>query len=169
MNWAIQIAKAELKLNPDKKPEFKSLIVSYKNVDFRFENKGFIIPLNGRRVYIPVYIPKKYYKWLANGKFGRLYFKEEDGEIYAYLTVKVKEKEPYEPRRWFGVDLGVYNLIVVATDDGKEILKVDGSIINHYRELVEKERARRQRRLMKCLNNNLEGIRKGIFQGILIM
>ena len=102
MNWAIQIAKAELKLNPDKKPEFKSLLVSYKNNSFRFENKGFIILLNGRRVYIPVYVPKKYYKWLVNGKFGRLYFKEEEGEIYAYLTVKVKEKGPYEPRQWFG-------------------------------------------------------------------
>ncbi|HIP25654.1 MAG TPA: transposase, partial [Archaeoglobus profundus] len=97
--------------------------------------------------------PKKYYKWLANGKFGRLYFKEEEGEIYAYLTVKVKEKEPYEPRQWFGVDLGVYNLVVVATDDGREILRIDGRIINHYKELIEKERARRQRRQMKYFNN----------------
>jgi len=153
MNWAIQIAKTELKLNPDKKPEFKTLMISYKNVDFRFENNGFVIPLNGRRVYIPVYVPKKYYKWLANGRFGRLYFKEEDGEIYAYLIVKVDEKPTYEPKLWFGVDLGVHNLVVVADNKGREILRFNGGIVNRYKELLEKERARRQRRQMKYLNN----------------
>jgi len=153
MNWAIQIVKTELKLNPDKKPEFKTLMISYKNVDFKFENNGFVIPLNGRRVYIPVYVPKKYYKWLANGKFGRLYFKEEDGEIYAYLTVKVEDRQPYEPKLWFGVDLGVHNLVVVADNKSREILRFDGRIVNYYKELLEKERARRQRRQMKYLNN----------------
>ncbi len=74
MNWAIQIVKTELKVNPDKKPKFDSLMISFKNVDFKFENNGFVIPLNGKRVYVPVYVPKK---WLVNGKFGRLYFKEE--------------------------------------------------------------------------------------------
>ena len=34
MIWAIQIAKAELKLNPDKKPGIKTLMISFKNVDF---------------------------------------------------------------------------------------------------------------------------------------
>jgi putative transposase len=158
MNWAIQIVKTELKLNPDKKPEFKTLMISYKNVDFQFENNGFVIPLNGKRVYIPVYIPKKYYKWLANGKFGRLYFKEEDGEIYAYLTVKVDEKPTYEPKLWFGVDLGVHNLVVVADNKGREILRFDGETVNRYKELLEKERARRQRRQMKYLNNKRFGL-----------
>ncbi len=153
MNWAIQIVKTELKLNPDKKPEFKTLMISFKNVDFKFENNGFIIPLNGKRVYIPVYVPKKYYKWLANGKFGRLYFKEENEEIYAYLTVKVENKRPYEPKLWFGVDLGVHNLVVVADNKGREILRFDGETVNHYKELLEMERARRQRRQTKYLNN----------------
>ncbi len=152
MNWAIQIVKTELKLNPDKKPEFKTLMISFKNVDFKFENNGFVIPLNGKRVYVPVYVPKKYYKWLANGKFGRLYFKEEDGEIYANLTVKVEDKQPYEPKLWFGVDLGVHNLVVVADNKGREILRFDGETVNRYKELLEMERARRQRRQMK-LNN----------------
>ncbi len=153
MNWAIQIVKTELKLNPDRKPEFKTLMVSFKNVDFKFENNGLVIPLNGRRVYIPIYIPKKYYKWLTNGKFGRLYLKEEDGEIYAYLTVKVEDRQPYEPKLWFGVDLGVHNLVVVADNKGREILRFDGETINHYKELFEKERARRQRRQMEQFDN----------------
>ena len=153
MNWAIQIVKTELKLNPDKKPEFKTLILSFKNVDFKFENNGFVIPLSGKRVYIPVYVPKKYYKWLVNGEFGRLYFKEENGEIYAYLTIKVEEKKPYEPKLWFGVDLGVHNLVVVADNKGREILRFDGETVNRYKELMEKERAKRQRRQMKEFNN----------------
>ncbi|WP_457550531.1 hypothetical protein [Archaeoglobus sp.] len=66
MNWAIQVVKTELKLNPDRKPEFKTLMISFKNVDFRFENNGFVVPLKGKRVYIPVYVPKKYYKWIVN-------------------------------------------------------------------------------------------------------
>jgi putative transposase len=149
MNWAIQIVKTELKLNPDEKPEFETLMVSFKNVDFRFENNGFVVPLNGRRVYIPVYVAKRHYKWLMNGKFGRLYFKEEDGEIYAYLTVKVEEKPTYEPKLWFGVDLGVHNLVVVADSKGREILRFDGETVNRYKELLEKERAMRQRRQMR--------------------
>lgn len=153
MNWAIQIVKTELKQNPDKKPEFKTLIVSFKNVDFKFENDGFVIPLNGKRVYIPVYVPKKYYKWLVNGKFGRLYFKEENGEIYAYLTIKVEDKPSYEPKSWFGVDLGIHNLVVVADEKSKEILRFDGETINRYKELLEKERARRQKRQMKDFND----------------
>jgi len=156
MNWAIQIVKTELKLNPDKKPEFKTLMLSFKNVDFRFENNGFVIPLNGKRVYIPVFVPKKYYKWLVNGKFGRLYFKEEDGEIYAYLTVKVEEKPAYEPKLWFGVDLGAHNLVVVADNKGREILRFDGETVNRYKELMEKERAKRQRRLMKHFSKRLK-------------
>ncbi|ADB58876.1 RNA-guided endonuclease InsQ/TnpB family protein [Archaeoglobus profundus] len=153
MNWAIQIVKTELKVNPDVKPKFDSFMISFKNVDFKFENDGFVIPLNGKRVYVPVYVPKKYYKWLVNGKFGRLYFKEEDGEIYAYLTVKVEDKPAYEPKLWFGVDLGVQNLVVVADNKGREVLRFDGETVNHYKELLEKERARRQRRQMKYLNN----------------
>ena len=152
MNWAIQIVKTELKLNPNKKPKFKTLMISFKNVDFKFENDGFVIPLNGKRVYVPVYVPKKYYKWLVNGKFGRLYFKEEDGEIYAYLTVKVDEKQPYKPKLWFGVDLGVHNLVVVADNKGREILRIDGKTVDRYKELLEKERARRQKRQMKEFN-----------------
>lgn len=154
MNWAIQIVKTELKLNPAKKPEFNTLMISFKNVDFKFENNGFVIPLNGKRVYIPVYVPKKYYKWLVNGKFGRLYFKEKNGEIYAYLTVKVEDRQPYKPRLWFGVDLGIHNLVVVADNKGREVLRFNGDVVNRYKELLEKERVRRQRRQMKYLNNN---------------
>jgi len=149
MNWAIQIVKTELKLNPGRKPKFETLMVSFKNIDFRFENNGFVVPLNGKRVYIPVYVPKKYYKWLMRGVFGRLYFKEEGGEIYAYLTVKVEGRPTYEPKLWFGVDLGIHNLVVVADNKGREILRSDGETVNRYKELLEKERALRQRRQMK--------------------
>ena len=160
MNWAIQIVKTELKFNPNKKPEFKTLMISFKNVDFKFENNGFVIPLNSKRVYVPVYVPKKYYKWLSTCKFGRLYFKEKDGEIYAYLTVKVEDKQPYEPKLWFGVDLGIYNLVVVADNKGREILRFDGETVNRYKELLEMERTRKQRRQMKSNNKKCKLGRK---------
>jgi len=32
MDWAIQIVKTELKLNPNKKPESKILMISYKDM-----------------------------------------------------------------------------------------------------------------------------------------
>jgi len=152
MNWAIQIVKTEIKLNPGEEPKFETPIISFKNVDFKFENNGFVVPLNGKRAYIPVYVPKKYYKWLMNGRFGRLYFKEEGRKIYAYLSVKVEEKPTYEPKLWFGVDIGVHNLVVVADDRGREIMRFDGETINRYKELLEKGRGERQRRQMRDFN-----------------
>jgi len=35
---------------------------------------------------------------------------------------------------------------MVADNKGRKILRFDGDIVNHYKELLEKERARRQRR-----------------------
>ena len=152
MNWALQIVKAERKTNPEKKPVFDIPLISYKNVDFKFENNGFIIPLNGKRVYIPVYVPKKYYKWIYNGKFGRLYFKQED-DIYAYLSVHVNEKETYQPRTWIGVDLGYYNLAVVGDVNGKELLRFNGDYINQYKEKLEIYEARKRRHGMRDFQN----------------
>ncbi len=149
MNWAIQTVKAERKTNPNKKPMFEEMLISYKNVDFKFENNGFIIPLNGKRVYVPVYVPKKYYKWIYNSKFGRLYFRDEVDGIYAYLSVHIEEKTQYEPKTWLGVDLGYYNLAVVGDIKGREIMRFDGDIVNEYKKKREKELARRQRRKIK--------------------
>jgi len=154
MNWAIQIVKSAKRTNSKKKPKFNELMLSYKNVNFKFENNGFIIPLNGKRVYVPVYVPKRYYKWIYNSKHGRLYFKYEREDIYAYLSVQVEEKPQYEPKIWFGVDLGYYNIAVVGDTKGREILRFDGDAINRYKEKIEKEIARRQRRQMKKFNNN---------------
>ncbi|EHP88587.1 transposase, IS605 OrfB family [Methanotorris formicicus Mc-S-70] len=52
---------------------------------------------------------------------------------------KVKEKGPYKQTLWFGVDLGVYNLVVIADNKG-ESLRFDGEIVKgHKRRLKKKE------------------------------
>ncbi|AIJ04875.1 Transposase, IS605 [Methanocaldococcus bathoardescens] len=152
MNWAIQILRSSIKLNPNKKPIFNTLMVSYKSVDYKYENEGLIIPLCGKRVFIPLYIPKKYKKYLQNGTFGRLVIKKEGNDYYAYLSIKVEEKEPYKPTLWFGVDLGVYNLVVVADSKGREILRFDGEIVKEYKKKLEKYRARIQSRQKRNFN-----------------
>jgi len=92
MNWAIQILRSSIKLNPNKKPTFNTLMVSYKSVDYKYENEGLVFPLCGKRVFIPLYVPKKYKKYLQSGKFGRLVIKKEGNDYYAYLSIKVEEK-----------------------------------------------------------------------------
>jgi len=52
-------------------------------------------------------------------KHGRVILKKVKGEYYVYVSVDVPEPEPYEPRGWFGVDIGIRHIIVVSDAEGK--------------------------------------------------
>ncbi|WP_172632610.1 hypothetical protein [Methanotorris igneus] len=67
------------------KPKFKTDLVCFKNKDYKLHSFGVILPLCKERTYIPLYIPKKFKKYLNNYKLGRLtIFKEIIGIMFLY-------------------------------------------------------------------------------------
>ncbi|WP_457752821.1 RNA-guided endonuclease InsQ/TnpB family protein [Thermococcus sp.] len=147
MNLAIEIYRSWLK-NGGEFPEFHSNVIYFKGVDVGIENNGLVVPLMGRRVYLPLYVPKKYKKYLQY-KHGRVIIKRIGKEWYAFISVHVPEKEPIKPVGTIGVDLGYYNLLVASDERGREAMRVQGDVLIKHKEYLEKLTARRQQRLMK--------------------
>ncbi|AAL82042.1 hypothetical protein PF1918 [Pyrococcus furiosus DSM 3638] len=147
MNLAIEIYRSWLK-NGGEFPKFRSDVIYFKGVDVRIENNGLVVPLMGRRVYLPLYVPKKYKKYLQY-KHGRVIIKRVDKDWYALVSVNVPEKEPIKPVGTIGVDLGYYNLLVASDEKGRVVMRVQGDILIRHKEHMERLTARRQERLMK--------------------
>ncbi|MFA4646201.1 transposase [Pyrococcus kukulkanii] len=147
MNLAIEIYRSWLK-NGGEFPEFHSDVIYFKGVDVKIENNGLVVPLMGKRVYLPLYVPKKFRKYLQY-KHGRVAIKRIGRDWYAFVSVNVPEKEPIKPIGAIGVDLGYYNLLVASDEKGREVMRVQGDVLIEHKEHLEKLTARRQRRLMK--------------------
>ncbi len=148
MNLAIEIWRSWNK-NEGDKPVFDSDCIYFKGVDVKIENDGLIVPLKPReRVYLPLYV-RKYHRRCLQYKHGRVIITKRGNEFYACISVNIPEKEPFEPQGFLGVDFGYYNIIVVADDKGREIMRVQGDELIQRKEYYEKLRARRQQRLMK--------------------
>ena len=148
MNLAIEIWKCWSK-NGGEKPVFDSSCIYFKGVDVKIENDGLIIPLKPReRVYLPLYVRKYHRKYLQH-KHGRVIITKNGNEYYACVSVHVPEKEQFKLQGFLGVDFGYYNIIVVADEKGREVMRVQGDELIQKKEHYEKLRARRQHRLMK--------------------
>ena len=148
MNLAIEIWRSWNKNGGDK-PIFDSDCIYFKGVDVKIENDGLVVPLKPReRIYLPLYIRRFHRKYLQH-KHGRVIITKNGKDFYACISVHVPEKEPFEPQGFLGVDFGYYNIIVVADEKGREIMRVKGDELIEHKEYYEKLRARRQQRLMK--------------------
>ncbi|WP_240912224.1 MULTISPECIES: transposase [unclassified Thermococcus] len=147
MNLAIEIYRSWLK-NGGEFPEFRSNVIYFKGVDVKVENNGLVVPLMGKRVYLPLYVPKRYKKCLQH-KHGRVIIKRIGRDWYAFVSIEVPEKEPIKPVGTIGVDLGYYNLLVASDEKGREVMRVRGDVLIKHKEHLEKLTARRQQRLMK--------------------
>ena len=128
MNLAIEIYRSWLK-NGGEFPEFHSDVIYFKGVDVKIENNGLVVPLMGKRVYLPLYVPKKFRKYLQY-KHGRVAIKRIGRDWYAFVSVNVPEKEPIKPIGAIGVDLGYYNLLVASDEKGREVMRVQGGRAN---------------------------------------
>lgn len=148
MNLAIEIWRSWSK-NGGEKPKFDSNCIYFKGVDVRIENDGLIVPLRPReRVYLPLYV-RKYHRKYLQYEHGRVIVTKKGEDFYACISVKVPEKELFEPQGFLGVDFGYYNIIVVADEKGREVMRIQGDELIRRKEYYEKLRARRQQRLMK--------------------
>ena len=149
MNLAIEIWRGNRNRDSGKKPIFDSDCIYFKGVDVKIENDGLIVPLRPReRVYLPLYVRKYHRKYLQH-KHGRVIITKNGNEYYACVSVHVPEKEQFKPQGFLGVDFGYYNIVVVADEKGKEIMRVQGDELIKRKEYYEQLRARRQHRLMK--------------------
>jgi len=147
MNLAIETYRSWVR-NGGEFPEFHSDVIYFKGVDVKIENNGLVAPLMGKRVYLPLYVPKKFKRYLQY-KHGRVVIKRIDKDWYAFVSINVPEKEPIKPIGTIGVDLGYYNLLVVSDEKGREVMRVQGDVLTMHKEHLERLTARRQRRLMK--------------------
>ncbi len=148
MNLAIEIWRSWDK-NGGEKPSFDSDCIYFKGRIVKIENDGLIIPLRPReKVYLPLYI-RRYHRKYLKYEHGRVIITREGKDFYACITVKVPEKESFKPQGFLGIDFGYYNIIVVADEKGREVMRVQGDELIQRKECYEKLRAKRQRRLMK--------------------
>jgi putative transposase len=144
MNRAIEIYRAWLR-NPNKgdKPCFKADIISFKSVDIKIEGHFISVPLlNNERVWLPMHVPSKF-KQLLKQKIGRVQISRLRDEYYVFISFEVPEPEPYKPRGWFGVDIGLRHIVVVSDAEGK-INKFYNSAID-WKKALEYRKADMQR------------------------
>jgi len=147
MNLAIETYRSWTR-NGGEFPEFHQDAIYFKGVDVKIENNGLIVPLMGKRVYLPLYVPKKYKKYFQY-KHGRVIIKHIEKDWYAFVSINVPEKELIKPVGTIGVDLGYYNLLVASDEKGREVMRVQGDVLIRHKEHLENLTARRQHRLIE--------------------
>jgi len=141
MNRAIEVYRAWLNAK-GQKPAFTADVVSFKNVDVKIDRHFINVPLiNKNRVWLPMYVPKKLRKFLKM-KHGRIQISKVGDEYYAQINFEVPEPEPYEPKGWLGVDIGINHIVVISDDKGKIDKFYNNAIA--WKKSVEYRRARLQ-------------------------
>ena len=141
MNRAIEIYRAWLKTK-GQKPTFTADVISFKNVDVKINRHFINVPLiNNKRIWLPIYVPKKLKKFLKM-KHGRVQISKIGNEYYTQISFEVPEPEPYEPRGWLGVDIGINHIVVVSDANGKINKFYDSAIA--WKRSIEYRRARLQ-------------------------
>jgi putative transposase len=78
-----------------------------------------------------------------------------DGKFFLLATVDVPEPQPYEPRGFLGVDLGIVN--IATTSDGKIM---SGRRLNRYRRRMRDLRTKLQKKRSKAAKRVLRRIRR---------
>jgi putative transposase len=155
MDIAIGIVKSCK--NNIEKPTFDSYMIAFKNRDYRILSNGVVVPINKRRVFIPLYIPKKFKSYLSKYKTGRLTVIKKNNEYYVTISLNIKPPKR-ECKNVIGVDIGVYNLVVVADAKGRELLRVLGDETIEHKKMLEYKYSIKQQRASryskKCIMGN---------------
>jgi len=138
MNRAIETYRSWLRTGGDK-PVLKADVVSFKAVDVKIDRHFINIPLlDKQRVWLPMHVPPKLRRFLKL-KHGRVQISRIGRDYYAHISFEVEEPEPYEPKGWIGVDIGINHIVVVSDVEGK-INKFYNNAIN-WKRAVELKRA----------------------------
>ncbi|NPA62678.1 MAG: IS200/IS605 family element transposase accessory protein TnpB [Methanococci archaeon] len=137
-------------------PEFDADVICFKNQHYKLHSSRVIVPLCGEKTYIPLYIPKKFRKYLANYKLGRLTIFKRDDWYYISISVKIEPPER-KVTNVIGVDLGVYNFVVVADAKGRELLRISGKDIIERKKLLEYKYSVKQQRARRYSKNRVIG------------
>lgn len=140
MNRAIETYRAWLRSpNKGEKPIFKAEMVSFKAVNVKIGGHFINVPLlNGRRVWLPMHVPPKLKRFLKL-THRRVQISHVKKDYYVFISAEVEEPEPYEPKGWIGVDIGINHIIVISDMDGKINKFYDNAI--SWKRTVELKRA----------------------------
>jgi len=143
MDLAIEIYRAWLNnSNKGKVPRFDKECIYFEGRCVKFDRHFINLPLVGRRVWLPMHVPLRFRQYLQH-KHGRVILRKAKDEYYVYVSVDVPEPEPYEPKGWLGVDIGMSHIVVVSDAKEKVNLFLNNAIgwkLNLERKISELQR-----------------------------
>jgi len=151
MNRAIQIYRA------NGTSEYKEDSMSFRSRFVEIESHFIKLPLlKNEKPWLPFFIPPKFKK-LFDYDYGNVVLKK-GGNWFVYIAFKVPCEEKYEPNGWFGVDLGLNNILVLSDVDGKVNKFYNGKKLKKIRgEYLEKRRHLQEQKSRK--NNKLRALK----------
>jgi len=134
MNKAIEIMRND----NGSLPEYKASSMSFKAVDMKYDRDNIGIPVTGKeKVWLPLIVPTYFGKY-RDLERGRCTIQKRNGKWYALVSVEYPVKEQFEPEGIIGIDLGIRQIAVLSTPNGK-INKFYGSdILSEKRELSQR-------------------------------
>lgn len=99
--------------------KYKQDTMSFKSRFVEIESHFIQLPLLKRKKpWLPFITPSKFKK-LFNYERGNVVLKKKNSTWYVYIAFEVPCEEEYEPESWFGIDLGIKNILVMSDPDGK--------------------------------------------------
>lgn len=146
MNRALQAYKA------NGGSEYRQDTMSFKNQSIKLDTNAVNIPLVGGREWLPFIVPPEFREYL-NYDHGNIVLKKIEEDWFVYISLKIPVPEPYQPKDFIGVDLGIINILTASTPDGRVEIQLVGDELNQKRQEFEETKARLQKR--KAGDNNV--------------
>jgi len=132
MNRAIQIYRS------NGMSKYREDSMSFKKRFIEINSHFIRLPLlRDKKPWLPFIIPNEFKKLFNNGH-GNAVLKKKENNWFIYIAFKIPCKEEYEPEGWFGIDLGIKNILVLSDKEGKVNKFYNGKELrekrNEYRE-----------------------------------
>lgn len=153
MNRALQVYKA------NGGSGYRQDTMSFKNQSIKLDTDAVNVPLIGGREWLPFIVPPKFRQYLGHDH-GNIVLKRVEGNWFVYIALKILVPEPYEPKNFIGIDLGIINILTASTPDGEVEMQVAGDELNEKRREFEEAKAELQEK--KAGDNNVYRVLKRV-------
>lgn len=108
--------------------------MSFRSRFVEIESHFIKLPLlKGKKEWLPLIIPPKFKK-VFSLDYGNVVLKRNNGDWFTYLSFYIPCKEEYKPNGWFGIDLGINNILVLSDPKGKVNKFYNGKRLKKIRE-----------------------------------
>jgi putative transposase len=143
MNRAIEI----MRNRSSSMPIYESDSMSFKPIDVKYNQENIGIPVIGKRkVWMPLIVPKYFSKYKELEK-GRLQVAKKGEEWYNYVSMEYPIKKQKNCERVLGVDLGIRQIAVLSSSDGKINEFYGSEVLSKHRELIQRrEKLQKEKR-----------------------